>query len=168
MSETTALLLLVVLPSLIGIFVVWKLLQMGRRAQRVFRSQMMAPGEKRFWLVLLAVGGFVALAGAVMAGQQVTVGWHIGGLGLAWFLTAIWIPAYHDRELMNDVRDWAYGACLIGSLMMLAGIGFVLFGSPEPVFGSASLGDLLSYFGFGAHLVGLWTMAPGPGGISVG
>ncbi|WP_376695949.1 hypothetical protein [Wenzhouxiangella sp. EGI_FJ10305] len=162
----TLLLLALVVPT--GLFLLWQLLRLGRRADAVFRGRSMSVGQKRFWIALLLLGALIAISGAWLVGLEISVGWHIGGLGIAWFLSGLWIPAYHEEELMNGVREGAQGMCAFATLTMFVGIGLALFCPSEPIVGTGSWADVVTFAGLALHLSGLWVIAPGPGGIAVG
>lgn len=168
MSFDSGTLLLLALAVPTSLFFLWQLLQLGRRADAVFRGRSMSTAHKKFWIALMVLGALIAIGGAWLAGLGIPIGWHIGGLGVAWFLSGFWVPAYHNQELMNGVREFGQGICTLGTLTMFIGIGLALFGPSQPVFGSGSWGDVITFAGFAVHLGGLWAIAPGPGGISVG
>lgn len=162
---------LIVLTAVVAIpaaLALWGLLRLGRRADAVYHGRSMSTLHKRLWIGLMILGALIANCGAWLAGLGSPVGWHLLGLGAAWFLSGIWIPAYHDRELLNGVREAAQGTCAFGTLIMFTGIGLTLFGSPAPIIGTGSLGDVTTFVGLAVHIGSLWVIAPGPGGIAVG
>ncbi|NBD95888.1 MAG: hypothetical protein GVY11_05365 [Gammaproteobacteria bacterium] len=156
---------LLALPAALALLL---LLRLGRRADAIFRGRSMSTAEKGFWIALMLVGASIAIGGGWLVGLGFATGLHLGALGIAWFLSGIWVPAFHDRELMNGVRESGLGICTLGTLLMFIGIGLALFGPSHPVFGSGSWGDVIAFAGFAVHLGGLWVIAPGPGGIAVG
>lgn len=163
-------LLIVVLAVglVVGLWLLARFWRLVRRAGSNLRRRDFPAAQKRFWLTLLFVGKLLAVGGAVAAGASVPWGWHVMALGVAWAMTAVWFPAYQFDELMNGVRGGAGGLCLVGSVILLVGVGFAIFGSPAPVFGTGSLGDVITFAGFALVVGGLWSIAPGPGGIAVG
>lgn len=161
-------LLLGALLAIPAALAMWQLLRLGRRADAVFRGASMPSAHKAFWLSLMLVGASIAIAGAWLAGLGFSAGWHVCGLGIAWFLSGFWIPANHDKELMSGVRESALTTCAVGTLSMVIGIGLAIFGPLQPVLGSGTWGDVVTFAGFAVHLGGLWVIAPGPGGIAVG
>jgi len=167
-DDVPRLLLLGVLVALPATVALWLLLRLGRRADAVFRGRSMSTARKKFWIALMLLGALIAIGGGWLVGLGFTPGWHLGALGLAWFLSGVWIPAYHDRELMNGVRESGQGICALGTLTMFIGLGLTLFGPSQPVFGTGSWGDVTAFAGFAVHLGGLWVIAPGPGGIAAG
>jgi len=159
---------IVVASLVLALWLLGRFWRLVRRAACNLQHPDFPAAERRFWLSLLLLGKTLAVGGAVAAALSAPWGWHVTALGVAWAMTAVWFPAYQFDELSNGTRASSGMLCLAGSVILLIGIGFAIFGSPAPVFGTGSLGDVITFAGFALVLGGLWSIAPGPGGIAVG
>ncbi|PWG63723.1 hypothetical protein [Sediminicurvatus halobius] len=170
MSKEAAWLVVAGIAVVMAGFLLWKLGRLAAAAARALRGRSLSREHRRLAVSLLLAGPVTALGGGFALASGVPGGWQAIALGLCWLLGGLCLPATQARSGLatGANRGGVAWLCVLATMAMLAGIVLAWLGPQTPLFGTASLADLVGYGGLALYLGALWSLMAGPGGIAIG